>query len=91
MALEAASFEQKADSFIKGCSNENIAIMYMTCFLAGAFAVAYSLRFVHDTFLGNGPRDLDHTPHEPARWMKIPVEILVIVAVAFDQLSRRRR
>lgn len=32
------TFEQKADSFIKGCSNENIAIMYMTCFLAGAFA-----------------------------------------------------
>lgn len=32
------SFEEKANSFIKGCSNENIAVMYMTVFLAGAFA-----------------------------------------------------
>lgn len=32
------SVEEKVDAFIKGCSNENIAIMYMTCFLAGSFA-----------------------------------------------------
>ena len=30
--------DEKVDAFIKGCSNENIAIMYMTCFLAGSFA-----------------------------------------------------
>lgn len=32
------TIEEKVDAFIKGCSNENIAIMYMTCFLAGSFA-----------------------------------------------------
>lgn len=32
------SVEEKMDAFIKGCVNENIAIMYMTCFLAGAIA-----------------------------------------------------
>lgn len=32
------SVEEKVNSFIKGATNENVAIMYMTCFLAGAFA-----------------------------------------------------
>ncbi len=32
------SVEEKVSSFIKGCTNENIAIMYMTVFLAGAFS-----------------------------------------------------
>ncbi|MCD7097955.1 monovalent cation/H+ antiporter subunit A [Stenotrophomonas sp. MMGLT7] len=50
--------------------------------VAGALAVAYSLRFVYETFFGKGPRELDRTPHEPPRWMKIPVEILVLVCVA---------
>ncbi len=30
--------------------------------LAGVFGVAYSLRFVHDTFFGPGPHDLDRVP-----------------------------
>ena len=50
--------------------------------LYGIFGVAYSLRFVHETFFGDGPRDLDVTPHEPPRWMKIPVEVLVVLCVA---------
>lgn len=50
--------------------------------LAGVLGVAYSLRFVHDTFFGEGPRGLDHVPHEPARWMRIPVAVLVAVCVA---------
>ncbi|CCP18723.1 monovalent cation/H+ antiporter subunit A [Stenotrophomonas maltophilia] len=50
--------------------------------LAGVFGVAYSLRFVHDTFFGPGPHDLDRVPHEPPRWMKVPVEILVVICVA---------
>lgn len=32
------SIEEKVNDFIQGCCNENIAIMYMTCFLAGSFA-----------------------------------------------------
>ncbi|MBA2237906.1 MAG: monovalent cation/H+ antiporter subunit A, partial [Lysobacter sp.] len=50
--------------------------------LAGAFGVAYSLRFVHDTFFGQGPRDVDRAIREPARFMKIPVEVLVVASLA---------
>ena len=50
--------------------------------LYGIFGVAYSLRFVYETFFGEGPRALDTTPHEPPRWMKIPVEVLVVLCVA---------
>ncbi len=45
--------------------------------LAGIFSVAYSLRFIHDVFFNGEPIDLPKTPHEPPRYMKIPVEILV--------------
>jgi len=50
--------------------------------LYGIFGVAYSLRFVYETFFGKGPRGLDAMPHEPPRWMKIPVEVLVVLCVA---------
>jgi multicomponent K+:H+ antiporter subunit A len=50
--------------------------------LAGTFSVAYSLRFVHDVFFGGEPRDLPKKPHEPPRWMKVPVEVLVVLCVA---------
>ncbi len=49
--------------------------------LAGIFAVAYSLRFIHDVFFNGDPIDLPKTPHEPPRWMKVPVEILVAVCL----------
>ncbi len=49
--------------------------------LAGVFAVAYSLRFIHDVFFNGEPVDLPKTPHEPPRWMKVPVEILVAVCL----------
>ncbi|SBV38033.1 putative K(+)/H(+) antiporter subunit A/B [uncultured Stenotrophomonas sp.] len=53
-----------------------------TALLAGILGVAYSLRFVHDTFFGKGPLDIDVAPHEPPRWMKLPVEILVLICLA---------
>lgn len=49
--------------------------------LAGIFAVAYSLRFIHDVFFNGKPIDLPKTPHEPPRWMKVPVEILVVLVL----------
>jgi NADH:ubiquinone oxidoreductase subunit 5 (subunit L)/multisubunit Na+/H+ antiporter MnhA subunit len=49
--------------------------------LAGIFAVAYSLRFIHDVFFNGEPVDLPKTPHEPPRWMKVPVEILVVLCL----------
>jgi multicomponent K+:H+ antiporter subunit A len=48
----------------------------------GAFGVAYSIRFVHDVFWNGEPRGLPRTPHEPPRFMKVPVEILVAVCIA---------
>jgi len=49
--------------------------------IAGALAVAYSLRFIHDVFFNGEPIDLPRTPHEPPRWMKVPVEILVVLCL----------
>ncbi|MCG6966648.1 MAG: monovalent cation/H+ antiporter subunit A [Chromatiaceae bacterium] len=54
--------------------------------LAGAFGVAYSLRFIHDVFFNGEPVGLPRTPHEPPRWMKVPVEILVVICVAVGML-----
>src|SRR5690606_30454797 len=55
--------------------------MSIVALLAGVFGVAYSLRFVHDTFFGKGPRNLDVVPHEPPRWMRIPVAVLVMLCL----------
>lgn len=49
--------------------------------LAGVFAVAYSMRFIHDVFFNGEPKDLPKTPHEPPRYMKIPIEILVTLCL----------
>lgn len=51
--------------------------------LAGIFAVAYSARFIHDVFFNGRPKNLPiFPPHEPPRYMKIPVEILVFACLA---------
>ncbi|MDX5298078.1 MAG: monovalent cation/H+ antiporter subunit A, partial [Gammaproteobacteria bacterium] len=49
--------------------------------LAGVFSVAYSTRFIHDVFFNGEPIDLPKTPHEPPRYMKVPVEILVALCL----------
>ena len=49
--------------------------------LSGIFTVAYSARFVHDVFFGKPRSTLVRTPHEPPRWMKVPVEVLVAVCL----------
>ena len=50
--------------------------------IAGAFSVAYSLRFVVSVFFGPSAADLLKVPHEPPAWMRRPVEILVLVCLA---------
>ncbi|MEW6728151.1 MAG: hydrogen gas-evolving membrane-bound hydrogenase subunit E, partial [Pseudomonadota bacterium] len=50
--------------------------------LAGMLSVAYSLRFIHDVFFNGEPIDLPKTPHEPPRFMKVPVDILVVLCLA---------
>lgn len=50
--------------------------------LAAVFAVAYSLRFIHDVFFNGEPVDLPKIPHEPPRFMRIPVDFLVLICLA---------
>jgi len=50
--------------------------------LAGVGSVAYSSRFIHDVFFNGEPVGLTRTPHEPPRWMKFPMEFLVVLVVA---------
>ena len=57
--------------------------------LAGAFSVAYSLRFIHDVFFGPPPTDLPRTPHEPPRWMRFPVELLVLACLVVGIIPGR--
>jgi len=49
--------------------------------IAGAFSVAYSLRFIHGVFFGSAAAGLPREPHEPPRWMRFPIELLVLVCV----------
>ncbi|PZU88355.1 MAG: monovalent cation/H+ antiporter subunit A [Shinella sp.] len=50
--------------------------------LASAFSVAYSLRFIHTVFFGPPPVDLPkEKPHEPPRWMRFPIELLVLICL----------
>ena len=55
--------------------------------LAGIFSVAYSLRFVHDTYF-NGPiGDVPNPhPHEPPLGMKLPAMILVTMCIVVGLL-----
>src|SRR5690606_4944232 len=46
----------------------------------GIFSVAYSLRFIR-IFFGPRAEDLPKTPHEPSRWMRVPVEFLVLLCL----------
>ncbi|WP_447892851.1 monovalent cation/H+ antiporter subunit A [Pseudomonas marginalis] len=53
----------------------------MIATIAGTFSVAYALRFTVDVFFGPPATDLPHTPHEPPRWMRAPVELLVFTCL----------
>jgi multicomponent K+:H+ antiporter subunit A len=49
--------------------------------IAGAFAVTYSVRFIHTVFFGPKPVDLPRVPHEPPHWMRVPIELLVLACL----------
>ena len=49
--------------------------------VAGMFSVAYSLRLVASVFFGPVASDLPRQPHEPVRWMRAPVELLVALCL----------
>jgi multicomponent K+:H+ antiporter subunit A len=53
-------------------------VVPLAAILAGIFAVAYSTRFIHDVFFNGEPGTLPiYPPHEPPRFMQLPVMILV--------------
>ncbi|MDY0122445.1 MAG: MnhB domain-containing protein, partial [Sulfurimonas sp.] len=47
--------------------------------LAAIFSVAYSIRFIHAVFFGATSQELPKTPHEPPHFMKLPVDLLVLL------------
>jgi len=50
--------------------------------VAGALAVAYSARFIHDVFFNGEPVNLPKQPSEAPRYMRVPIEILVALCLA---------
>jgi multicomponent K+:H+ antiporter subunit A len=46
-----------------------------------ALSVLYSIRFIHQTFFGPPPTDLDRVPHEAPFWMRLPVGVLVLACL----------
>ncbi|MBW7902792.1 MAG: monovalent cation/H+ antiporter subunit A [Rhodocyclaceae bacterium] len=51
----------------------------------GIFSVTYSLRFIN-IFFGTPKVALPKTPHEPPRWMRFPVELLVLACLVVGVL-----
>ncbi len=49
--------------------------------LASAFAVTYSIRFIHGVFFGTKPASLSREPHEPPFFMRLPVLLLVMICL----------
>jgi multicomponent K+:H+ antiporter subunit A len=55
--------------------------------LAGVFSVAYSLRFVHDTYFNGELGDVPNKhPHEPPLGMKLPAMLLVTMCIVVGLL-----
>nr|WP_300313905.1 monovalent cation/H+ antiporter subunit A [Halomonas sp.] len=54
--------------------------MSIAAVVMGMFSVAYSLRFIH-VFFGPAAEDLPRAPHEPVRWMRFPIELLVLACL----------
>ena len=49
--------------------------------VAAMFSVTYSVRFIHGVFFGPDPVGLPRAPHEPPRWMRLPIDLLVLACV----------
>jgi multicomponent K+:H+ antiporter subunit A len=54
--------------------------------VAGMFSVVYSVRFIHGVFFGPPPSGLPRAPHEPPRWMRLPIDLLVLACVVVGVL-----
>src|SRR5690606_40143993 len=49
--------------------------------LGGAFSVSYSARFIHQAFFSGPGTGMPRVPHEPPRFMRVPVEVLALLCV----------
>ena len=58
----------------------DVALPYLAT-IASAFSVFYSVRFIHQTFFGPPPVDLPRQPHEAPHWIRLPIEILVLICL----------
>jgi multicomponent K+:H+ antiporter subunit A len=56
--------------------------------VGAALSVAYSLRFIDDVFLDSSGAPMQPVPHEPPRFMRVPVEILVLLCLAVGILPQ---
>ena len=54
--------------------------MSVAALAMGIFSVTYSLRFI-SVFFGRPKVELPREPHEPPRWMRFPVELLVLLCL----------
>ena len=71
-----------AETVAKDASGAMAWVLPAGATLAGVFSVAYSLRFIHDTFFNGQPRDLPKVPHEAPFFMLLPVGLLVVLCIA---------
>ncbi|GGY41528.1 monovalent cation/H+ antiporter subunit A [Pseudoduganella albidiflava] len=62
--------------------------MSVAAVLMGLFSVVYSLRFI-SVFFGPLAKGLPSEPHEPARWMRAPIELLVLLCIAVGVMPER--
>ncbi|MGC4024006.1 MAG: monovalent cation/H+ antiporter subunit A [Mesorhizobium sp.] len=70
----AEAIEHHADSIL------DTAAPYVAV-LASAFAVTYSIRFIHGVFFGPIPADMPKHPHEPPFFMRMPAMLLVLICL----------
>src|SRR5690606_38701388 len=56
---------------------------------ASAFGVVYSVRFVRGVFFGPVPASLPRQPHEPPRWMRVPIGLLAMACLLVGILPGR--
>ena len=67
--------------FVDPCPRSNGALPVLAT-LAGMGSVAYSLRFAVERVLRTRrARDTPRVPEEPPRWMRVPVEVLVLACL----------
>jgi multicomponent K+:H+ antiporter subunit A len=78
-------FLSKEMFFTEAVGHDSSAVMNVLlptgAVVAGIFSVAYSVRFIHDVFFNGEPVGLPKTPHEPPHFMRLPVEVLVVLCV----------